>query len=125
MPNDNRTESTDSAMLEALRYRKNKEMTMTDQEDERALEELADFMQATAEGINNPSLASKLRDIANQIIINKTDLVRGGMEPPEGATPAGQAPMSDEERLALMRQMAEQQGAGLPGGGGQIPPQYQ
>jgi len=90
-------ETTRDQRVEALRYNANKEATMTDKNDEDLIEEVADYMMVTAQQVQNPNLASALRDAANGLISNKSALARGGagQEEPAGmpAGPTGGAPM--------------------------------
>ncbi len=81
------TETTDDRALEALRFRANKETTLTAQEDELALEEVAEFIHVSAEGVQSDNLRSLLRDMANAILQNKAALARGEAQQPQAAQP--------------------------------------
>lgn len=93
-------ELTDERMAEALRFRANKEKTLTQADDEALLEQWAEFGMVIAENLQNPNLQATVRDISNQIILDKGTLSKGDQEggaslDQQGLPPelAGQAPL--------------------------------
>jgi len=98
-------ETTRDAFIEAQRYRGNKEQDLTAKDDEDVIESIADYVMVSTEGVQNPNLKAALRDIANQLIQNKTILAKGGgeeqmaepamppMPPPGAMPPQGMNPM--------------------------------
>lgn len=86
-------ETTDESMLNALRYQQNKEVNMIEREDATLLEEIADFIMAAAPQFKNPSLMEAMRDVANQIVLNKDTLAKAAPAQQEQMAAGGQAPM--------------------------------
>lgn len=88
-------QTTNERMVEAMRFRQNKEQGIIAKSDEDVLERIADYMMVEADSLQNPQTANAVRDTANQIIVNKSMLASGGVAaeelPPE--EPIGGAPL--------------------------------
>ena len=89
-------QTTNERLVEAMRYRQNKEGGIVAKSDEDVLERIADYMMVEADNLQNPQTANAVRDTANQIILNKSMLAAGGVaaeelppEPIPGELPAG------------------------------------
>jgi hypothetical protein len=86
-------ETTNERLIEAARFRQNKEQGIVAKGDEEVLERIADYMMVEADNLQNSQTANAVRDTANQIILNKSILASGGTaaeelppeQPPVGA----------------------------------------
>ncbi len=117
-------DSTQDELIENTRFQANTEQQERNVSDEEKLQDIAEFIQLTADSVANPNLSAQLKTMSNEIVTNKSVLAN---TPGEN----GSVPVSPEEALA---QQGGLQGGNPPGGidpatgqpiGGEIPPEVQ